>query len=81
MYYKKDLILIKKDIEKHIGTEITLRSSKGRQRTTTHNVIITKTYPSIFTVKTIDNGNNVSRDLSFSYTDVLTKAVKITLNS
>lgn len=77
MYYKEDLLLIKKDIEKYIGSEITLRSSKGRQRATTHKVIITKTYPSIFTVKTIDS--QCDRNLSFSYADVLTKSVKITI--
>ncbi len=78
MYLLKELQMVKSDIEKHIGEEIIIKSNRGRQKIATHKAVIVGAYPNIFTVRTNDDVE-FSRDMSFSYADVLTKNVNITL--
>ncbi len=78
MYLLKELQNVKNDIENNIGQEVLIKSNRGRQRVSTHKAVITNVYPSIFTVRTKDDAE-FSRDMSFSYADVLTKFVDITL--
>lgn len=70
--------MVKKDIEKHIGEEIIIKSNRGRQKFSTHRAVIVGAYPNIFTIRTNDDVE-LARDMSFSYVDVLTKNVKISL--
>ena len=41
--------------------------------------VITKSYPSIFTVRLFDDGDLSDRMVSYSYTDVLTKDVQLVI--
>ncbi len=78
MYKQEQLQMVKNDISRHIGDEIIIKSNRGRQKIATHKAIIVGAYTSVFTVRTRDDVE-FSRDISFSYVDVLTKNVKITL--
>jgi len=78
MYIRKDVFLVKQDIQKFIGSKVKLESNKGRHKSTINEGIIANVYPSIFIVQ-LFNGDSPSRKLSFSYTDVLTNSVEITL--
>ena len=65
LYIQNDLNKIKSGISDNIGNKVKL--------------VIENTYPSIFTVK-LDEQNDVPtsrRRVSYSYTDVLTKAVEL----
>lgn len=71
-----ELFQIKKNIENCIGERIQLKANKGRKKTFIREGILEKTYPSIFTVR-FENDYDMTRRVSYSYTDILTKAVEI----
>ncbi|WP_461207383.1 Veg family protein [Clostridium sp. DL1XJH146] len=68
------LTSIKNEIDNHIGEEVTLKANNGRRKIVVSNGIIEKTYPSIFVVRL---GSDTPRTVTYSYSDVLTKAVQI----
>lgn len=76
MAEKTDLIQIKRNIETCIGERVQLRSNKGRKKFFIREGIIENTYPSIFTIK-FENEYEMTRRVSYSYTDVLTNAVEL----
>ena len=79
MLLKRDLNEAKSQIEKNIGNEVMLEFSKGRKKSVAHKGVIASVYPSIFTIQLFGEGREPSRKLSFSYVDLLTNSVEITL--
>ncbi len=73
----KALVDIRRDLESHVGQRIRLRAHRGRRKTLEKIGVLENTYPSIFIVR-IDEPNYNQR-LSFSYADVLTETVELTL--
>ena len=78
MYDRNDVHHVRSDIKRIIGSKVRLETNKGRHKSVTTRGIISNAYPSIFTVQ-LSDGSDTNRKLSFSYTDVLTNAVEITL--
>ena len=76
MAEKSDLIQIKKDIQTYIGEKVQLKANKGRKKAFIKEGVVESAYPSIFVVK-FENDFEATRRVSFSYTDVLTKAVEL----
>ena len=76
MIEKGDLFQIKKDIENFVGEKVQLKANKGRKKSFIKEGILENTYPSIFIVK-FENEYETTRRVSYSYTDILTKAVEI----
>lgn len=79
LYIQNDLNKIKSGISDNIGNKVKLKSKQGRKQIIVREGVIENTYPSIFTVK-LDEQNDVPtsrRRVSYSYTDVLTKAVEL----
>lgn len=74
----KSLDKIKEGIENCLGREVRLRANKGRKRVIERDGIIEGVYPSIFVVK-INGGYDTVRRVSYSYSDVLTQTVQITV--
>ena len=68
---------IRQDLEAHRGRRLRLTANRGRQRIIVREGILEQTYPNIFTIRLLDN-NSIKR-VSFSYSDVLTKTVEISL--
>lgn len=62
---------VKKKLNDYIGKEATIKYSLGRNKYETYNVIIKELYNKVFVVE--ENKNK----LSFSYSDVITKTIKI----
>ena len=62
---------VKKKLNDYIGKEATIKYSLGRNKYETYNVIIKELYDKVFVVE--ENKNR----LSFSYSDVITKTIKI----
>ncbi len=78
---KNDLNKVKESLNGHIGQKIKLTAKKGRKRVVVRHGILESTYPSIFTVK-LDNVSeyaDTTRTVCFSYADVLTNTIEITL--
>ena len=78
MIEKKELFRLREDISKCIGSKIKLESNKKHNKSTVSEGVIANVYPSIFTVE-MQEGTQASRTLSFSYTDVLTNAIEVTI--
>lgn len=76
MIEKGDLFQIKKDIQTFLGEKVQLKANKGRKKAFIREGILENTYPSIFIVK-FENDYEETRRVSYSYTDILTKAVEI----
>lgn len=71
------LLQIRRSLELHVGQQICLRAHRGRRKMLEKVGVLENTYPSIFIVR-IDEANYNQR-LSFSYADVLTETVELTL--
>jgi len=76
MIEKSDLFQIKKDIETCIGEKVQLKANKGRKKAFIREGVIENSYPSIFIVR-FENDYDTTRRVSYSYTDILTKAVEL----
>ena len=68
---------IRQDLEASRGRRLRLTANRGRQRVIVREGILVQTYPNVFTIRLLDS-NSVKR-VSFSYSDVLTKTVEISL--
>ncbi|MDR1638768.1 MAG: Veg family protein [Clostridiales bacterium] len=78
VFDKNDVFHVKKDIERRIGSRVILETNKGRHKSVINEGVIANVYPSIFTIQLMEN-DGPNRKMSFSYTDVLTNSVEITL--
>ena len=63
--------LVKKKLNEHLGKEAIIQYSLGRNKFETYDVIIKELYNKVFIVE-----NHTNR-LSFSYSDIITKTIKI----
>ncbi|MDR7869653.1 MAG: Veg family protein [Tissierellaceae bacterium] len=69
---------IRKDLEGCIGKPVILKANKGRKKTIVREGILESAYPSLFVVK-ISNEYDSTRRVSYTYSDVLTSTVEITV--
>ncbi len=77
MATKEALAEIRQDLETFIGTRVKLRSYKGRNKVVEREGVLERTYPHIFVIKLDEK--RAQRRVSFSYTDVLTESVELTV--
>ncbi len=78
MANKNTLAEIRKNVEFFVGEKVRLKANKGRKKVSVKEGILEKTYPNIFVV-CIDGGFNTVRRVSYSYSDILTETVEITI--
>ena len=78
MAEKSDLFQIKKNIETCVGERVQLKANKGRKKAFIKEGVIENSYPSIFIIK-FENEYETTRRVSYSYTDILTKAVELVI--
>ncbi|MBC8590221.1 Veg family protein [Wansuia hejianensis] len=69
---------IRKNLEGYIGKTVILRANKGRKRIVVREGVLESAYPSLFVVK-ISNEYDSTRRVSYTYSDVLTSTVEITV--
>jgi uncharacterized protein Veg len=69
---------IREDLEGCIGKKVRLKANKGRKKTTIREGILESAYPSLFVVR-INNDYDNARIVSYTYSDVLTSTVEITI--
>ncbi len=65
---------IKEELNHHLGEVVTLNYNLGRNKYETYEVVIKELYHNIFTVQ-MNNDQNIIK--SFSYSDIITKTIKI----
>lgn len=79
MMKQADLNRVRMAVIKHVGSRVKIRANKGRHKIDVTEGIISETYPSIFLIEVQDELEDSFKTVSFSYTDVLTKDVQLTL--
>ncbi|MDD2376088.1 MAG: Veg family protein [Clostridia bacterium] len=75
MVSRESLQKIKKDVDGYIGQRICVKADSGRNKCEYKEGILTSTYSSTFNV--VDE--NTARNMNYSYTDLLTNKVELTL--
>lgn len=75
---KKVLADIKQDLDEYVGKRIRLKANRGRRKVIERVGILEQTYPNIFVIK-LDEKKSLDRRVSFSYSDVLTETVELSL--
>jgi len=65
-------------LDGHIGERILLRANGGRRKTIERTGVLEETYPSVFIVKLDEDKHSFER-VSYSYADVLTETVELTI--
>ena len=76
MIIKSDIDMCKGKLETLIGKRVRLTSNGGRKRLIIYEGIVECCYPNVFTMR-CDNEAGKQSIVSFSYIDVLTRAVRI----
>jgi len=75
---KNALSEIKRCLDAHVGRKIVLKANGGRRKTIERSGILEETYPSVFIVK-LDQDQNSFKRVSYSYADILTESVEVTV--
>ncbi|MGI6605581.1 MAG: Veg family protein [Peptococcia bacterium] len=68
---------IKRDLEPFVGNKIKLKANKGRKRIIEKTGVLENTYPNIFVIRLDEK--QIERRISFSYADILTDTVQLTV--
>jgi uncharacterized protein Veg len=74
---KKVFADIKRDLEPFVGNKIKLKANRGRKKIIEKVGILESTYPNIFVIRLDEK--QVERRVSFSYADILTDTVQLTV--
>lgn len=69
---------IKQYLDASVGKRIKLKANRGRKKVIERSGVLEQTYPHIFVVK-LDENRNQTRRVSYSYADVLTETVELTI--
>ena len=77
MICRNDIMHLKTDISQKIGQKIIVKGTLGRSKTYEEEAVIENTYPSLFTVKYGGESKNLPN--TYSYTDVLTRTVEVSI--
>ncbi|TYP46574.1 Veg family protein [Thermosediminibacter litoriperuensis] len=78
MATENTLLKIKKSIEPYVGKKVRIKANRGRKKTFEKEGILEKVYPSIFVVR-VEESPELVRRISYSYSDILTETVQLTL--
>ncbi|MBR5338029.1 MAG: Veg family protein [Lachnospiraceae bacterium] len=77
---QSDIQKVKNSVGKQLGQKVILKLNKGRHRIDVQEGVLKEVYPSIFIVEVEATEDGVpAKTLSFSYTDVITKDVRMML--
>ncbi len=69
---------IRADLRSFVGQPITVKANRGRKRVIEAEGILEQTYPNIFVVRVNGKQSTINR-LSYTYSDVLTETVLVTV--
>lgn len=72
------VLQIRKDLEECVGKPVVIKADKGRRRIVTKKGVLEETHPDLFVVK-IFNEFESTRRVSYTYSDVLTSTVEVTV--
>lgn len=71
---------VRASVNRQCGSKVMIQLDRGRNKVDIQEGIIQKAYPSVFTVLVKDDREeNPPQLLSFSYTDIITKGIRMKL--
>ncbi|MGI6145833.1 MAG: Veg family protein [Bacillota bacterium] len=73
------LVRIKQDLDAYVGRTVRLKANQGRKRIMEAEGVLERTYPKVFVVRIDENPRSVKR-ISYSYADVLTSTVEVSID-
>ncbi|PKM52600.1 MAG: hypothetical protein CVV02_00245 [Firmicutes bacterium HGW-Firmicutes-7] len=79
MIAKEEISLVRQQVDKYIGSKVLIKANKGRKRVVIKEGVLQSTYPSIFIVKVQNEYQDTYRTVSYSYTDIITNNVELSL--
>lgn len=74
-----NLLNIRRDIERCINRRVILKANKGRKKTVIKEGVLESAYPSLFVVKVKGDQGGDTRRVSYTYSDILTGTVEVTV--
>lgn len=75
---KVTIMDIRREVENYLGRRVKLEAHKSKKKLYQKEGIIEETYPSLFTIS-VKEDKRKEQKYSFTYSDLLTKTVKIVL--
>ena len=77
---QQDLIRVRESVSRQCGSRVVIQLDKGRNKVDIQRGTLKDAYPSVFTILIEDeNDENPPQLLSFSYTDIITKDIRMRL--
>lgn len=70
---------IREDIESYLGERVKVKANKGRRRVEEREGTLENIYPNLFVVRLDEDQHH--RRISFTYADVLTEVVEVTVHA
>ncbi len=70
---------VRASVHQQCGNRVKITLDSGRNKVDIQEGVIQKAYPSVFTILVDDEQDNAPQLLSFSYTDIITKDIRMKL--
>ena len=70
---------VRASVHQQCGNRVKIQLDLGRNKVDIQEGVIQKAYPSVFTILVDDEQDNAPQLLSFSYTDIITKDIRMKL--
>ena len=70
---------VRESVASHCGSRVVIQLDKGRNKIDVQEGVIQEAYPSVFTILIDDTDKCPSQLLSFNYTDIITKEIRMKL--
>ena len=70
---------VRASVHQQCGNRVKIQLDRGRNKVDIQEGVIQKAYPSVFTILVDDEQDNAPQLLSFSYTDIITKNIRMKL--
>lgn len=75
-----DINKVRASVHKQCGSKVMIQLDRGRNKVDIQEGVIQNAYPSVFTILVNDHDdNNPPQLLSFSYTDIITRDIRMKL--
>ncbi|MGN0350579.1 MAG: Veg family protein [Roseburia sp.] len=75
-----DIEKVRASVHQQCGSKVLIQLDRGRNKVDIQEGVIQNAYPSVFTVLVNDEGNqNPPQLLSFSYSDIITRDIRMKL--
>ena len=70
---------VRASVHQQCGNRVKIQLDRGRNKVDIQEGVIQKAYPSVFTILVDDEQDNAPQLLSFRYTDIITKDIRMKL--